>query len=213
MQPLIDMMLQVLNFLFTIGGHNYGVAIILLTIAVKLALYPLTLQSTKQMAAMQKLQPKFEELKKKHKDHPEKFQKETMSLYKEHGVNPLGGCLPMLLQIPVFIALFMALTSQEFKAAVIASGSASAFLWIKDITLKDPYYIMPLLIGLTTYWSQKTMPSAGGMDQMKQMMLFMPIFIAFISIEFAAGVQIYWVAQNVLTVAQQMYILKEKGKV
>lgn len=119
----------------------------------------------------------------------------------------------MLLQIPVFIALFMALTSQEFKAAVIASGSASAFLWIKDITLKDPYYIMPLLIGLTTYWSQKTMPSAGGMDQMKQMMLFMPIFIAFISIEFAAGVQIYWVAQNVLTVAQQMYILKEKGKV
>lgn len=213
MQPLIDFMLQVLNFFYAIGGHNYGVAIILLTVAVKTALYPLTLQSTKQMAAMQKLQPKFEELKKKHKDKPEKFQQETMDLYKQHGVNPLGGCLPMLLQIPVFLALFMALTSQNFRAVVSASGSAATFLWIKDITLKDPYYIMPFLIGISTYWSQKTMPSAGGGDQMKQMMLFMPIFIAFISIQFAAGVQLYWVAQNLLTVAQQLYILKEKGKI
>lgn len=203
-------MLQVLNFFYAIGGHNYGIAIILLTIAVKIALYPLTLQSTRQMAAMQKVQPKFEKLKEKYKDKPDKFQQEIMALYKEHGVNPLGGCLPMLIQIPIFIALFMALTSPAFKQALTNSGGAATFLWIKDISHKDPTMVMAVLIGITTYWSQKTMPSSGSNDQMKAMMMFMPIFITFISIGFAAGVQIYWVAQNVLTVIQQLYITRVK---
>ena len=213
MQIFIDITLKTLDFFYAIGFHNYGIAIILLTIAIKVALYPLTLQSTKQMSAMQKLQPKFEELKKKHKESPDKFQKETMELYKKHGVNPLGGCLPLLLQMPVFIALFMALTSQNFKDMLASSGSAASFLWIKDISLKDPTFIFPVLIGLTTYWSQKTMPQAGGQDQMKQMMMIMPFFIAFISIEFAAGVQLYWIAQNLLTIAQQVYIVSKHGKV
>ena len=213
MQIFIDITLKTLNFFYAIGFHNYGIAIILLTVAIKVALYPLTLQSTKQMTAMQKLQPKFDELKKKHKDSPDKFQKETMDLYKKHGVNPLGGCLPLLLQMPIFIALFMALTSQNFKAMLDASGSAASFLWIKDIALKDPTFVFPVLIGLTTYWSQKTMPQAGGQDQMKQMMMIMPFFIAFISIEFAAGVQLYWIAQNLLTIAQQVYIVSKHGKV
>lgn len=220
MGPLIDITLQILNFFYAIGGHNYGIAIILLTIAVKIALYPLTLQSIQQMSAMQRIQPKFEELKAKHKNKPDKFQQETMALYKQHGVNPLGGCLPMLIQIPVFIALFMALTSQTFKETLIASGSAASFLWMKDLSVKDQFFItkdiwipiMPILIALTTYWSQKTMPQAGG-DQMKQMMTFMPFFIGFISIEFAAGVQLYWVVQNLLTIAQQIYIINKKGKV
>jgi len=213
MQPLIDVMLQILNLFYVIGFHNYGIAIILLTVAVKMALYPLTLQSTQQMAAMQKIQPKFEELKSKHKDKPEKFQKEVMDLYKEHGVNPLGGCLPILLQIPIFIALFMALTAPGFKETLAASGSSAAFLWIKNISLKDPFYIMPILIALTTYWSQKTMPGGSGNDQTKQIMVIMPFFIGFISLEFAAGVQIYWVTQNLLTVLQQVYIVSKKGKV
>jgi YidC/Oxa1 family membrane protein insertase len=213
MQIFIDITLKTLDFFYAVGFHNYGIAIILLTIAIKVALYPLTLQSTKQMFAMQKLQPKFDELKKKHKESPDKFQKETMELYKKHGVNPLGGCLPLLIQMPVFIALFMALTSQNFKDMLAASGSAASFLWIKDIAIKDPTFVFPILIGLTTFWSQKTMPQAGGQDQMKQMMLIMPFFIAFISIEFAAGVQLYWIAQNLLTVAQQMYIVSKQGKV
>ncbi len=204
-------MLQVLGFFYSIGGHNYGVAIILLTVAVKIALYPLTLASTRQMAAMQKIQPKFEKLKAEHKDKPDKFQQEIMALYKENGVNPLGGCLPMLIQIPIFIALFMALTSPEFKAVLASAGGAATFLWIKDISLKDATMILPVLIGVTTYWSQKTMPSAGSNDQMKAMMMFMPIFITIISIEFAAGVQIYWVAQNLITVAQQLYIVRAKA--
>ena len=165
------------------------------------------------MVAMQKLQPKFEELKKKHKESPDKFQKETMELYKKHGVNPLGGCLPLLLQMPVFIALFMALTSQNFKEMLAVSQGAASFLWLSDISLKDPTFIFPVLIGLTTYWSQKTMPQTAGQDQMKQIMLIMPFFIAFISIEFAAGVQLYWIVQNILTVAQQTYITSKHGKV
>lgn len=212
MGPLVDIMLQILDFFYSIGGHNYAVAIILLTVAVKFALYPLTLQSMKQMSAMQKIQPKFEELKKKHKDKPEKFQQEIMGLYKENGVNPMGGCLPMLLQIPIFIALFMALTDSAFKTTLAASGSAASFLWISNISAKDPIYVMPLLIALTTYWSQKTMPQAGSNEQMKTMMLMMPLFIGFISIEFAAGVQIYWLVQNLLTIGQQLYITNKHGK-
>ncbi|MEK7376830.1 MAG: YidC/Oxa1 family membrane protein insertase [Candidatus Margulisiibacteriota bacterium] len=222
MNIFIDITLKTLDFFYAVGFHNYGIAIILLTIAIKVALYPLTLQSTRQMSAMQKLQPKFDELKKKHKETPDKFQKETMELYKKHGVNPLGGCLPLLIQMPVFIALFMALTSQNFKSMLEANPAAAQFLWIDNISLPDKIHILntgfyipllALLIGITTYWSQKTMPQAGGQDQMKQMMMIMPFFIAFISIEFAAGVQIYWVVQNLLTVAQQMYIVSKHGKV
>ncbi len=212
MDFLVKIMLDILNFFYAIGWHNYGIAIIFLTVAVKIALYPLTLSSTQQMAAMQKIQPKFDELKKKYKDKPEKFQQEIMQLYKENGVNPLGGCLPMLLQIPIFIALFMALQSPEFKSAVLASGASSTFLWITDLSHKDPFLVFPVLIGLTTYWSQKTMPSAGSNDQMKQMMMIMPFFIAFISIEFAAGVQLYWIVQNLISVAQQVYIVGKKTK-
>ena len=213
MQPFIDIVLQILGFFYNIGGHNYGIAIILLTVAVKFTLYPLTLQSMRQMSEMQKIQPKFDEIKAKYKDKPEKLQQEIMELYKKHGINPVGGCLPLLLQIPVFIALFMALTSPAFKAILAASGSAATFLWIKNISLQDPYYIMPVLIAITTYWSQKTMPSSAGSDQMKQMMYIMPFFIGFISIKFAAGVQLYWLVQNLLTVGQQLYIVNKKGKV
>ena len=165
------------------------------------------------MSAMQKIQPRFDELKKKHKDKPEKFQQEMMDLYKEHGINPLGGCLPILLQLPIFIALFMALTSASFKAALAAAPQAAAFLWIPDISYKDPLYIMPVLIGISTYLSHKTMPSSGSTEQTKYLMLIMPFFIAFISLEFAAGVQLYWFAQNALTVVQQLYITAKKGKV
>ncbi len=207
MQTLVDIMLQILNFFYSISGHNYGLAIIFLTVAVKIALYPLTLQSMQSMSAMQKIQPLFEELKTKHKDNPGKLQEEMMKLYKDNGVNPMGGCLPMLLQMPIFIALFMALTSPQFTDAVAASGAA-AFLWLPNISLKDPLYILPALIGITTYWSQKTMPSSGGNDQMKQVMMIMPFFITFISVSFAGGVQLYWVVQNLLTTAQQIYIYK-----
>ena len=217
-KPLANITIEVLKFFYSLVP-NYGVAIIFVTILIKFALYPLTLQSTKQMAAMQKLQPKLQDLQKKHKENPKELQKRTMELYKEEGVNPFGGCLPMLLQLPVFIALFVALNSPEFKALLAVPGVNGGFLWIKN--LAEPDFIvfslfnlnlkLPLfaiLIGLSTFWSQRTMPQTGGKGA-NPMLYFMPFFIAYISIYFPAGVQIYWLAQTAITALQQGYIMKK----
>src|SRR3989338_3705619 len=138
MQYLTSIMLEVLKFFNAFWPHNYGLSIIWLTVAVNLALYPLTLSSMQQMSAMQKIQPRMQELQKKLKGEPQKLQKEMMDLYKSEGVNPLGGCLPVLLKIPFFLALFFALQSKEFLALVSDAGSAASFLWITNIAQPDP---------------------------------------------------------------------------
>lgn len=207
MQYLTNIMLEVLRFFYAIGGHNWGLAIIWLTIAVNLALYPLTLSSLQQMSAMQRIQPRIQELQKKYKDDPKKLQQEMMDLYKSEGVNPIGGCLPVLLKIPFFLALFFALQSKEFMTLV---GANAAFIpgWINDIAKHDPVFILPALIGITTWLSQKSMPASPGQGQ--AMMVFMPIFITFISYNFAAGVQIYWVISNLMGWIQQTYIMNQR---
>jgi YidC/Oxa1 family membrane protein insertase len=207
MQYLSSMMLEVLKFFYAIGGHNWGFAIILLTVTVNLALYPLTLSSIQQMAAMQRIQPRMADLQKKHKDDAKVLQKEMMALYKVEGVNPLGGCLPILLKIPFFLALFWTLQSKEFTLLV---GQGAVFIpgWIVDIAKHDPFFILPALIGVSTWLSQKSMPSAPGQSQ--AMLWFMPIFITFISYNFAAGVQLYWVISNLMGWAQQTYIMSQK---
>ena len=219
---LSEWMTAVLHTLYAVTG-NYGVAIILLTVIVKSALFPLTWQSTRQMAAMQKIQPKVDALKVKHKDNPQAVQQEMMLLYKEHGVNPFGGCLPMLLQIPFFLALFFALSDKAFIELLSQPGIKSGLLWIKTVALPDalPFVAaqlpmnlnhlfspLVLLIALSTYLSQKTMGVSS--PQQKQMQMFMPVFIALISAGFPAGVQLYWVVSNMLTVGQQMFILRKK---
>lgn len=206
MDYLSHIMLEILKFFYAIGGHNYGLAIIWLTVAVNIALYPLTLTSIVQMAAMQKIQPRMKELQKKFKDDPTKLQQEIMHLYKSEKVNPLGGCLPVLLKIPFFLALFFALQSKEF----VAMAGSSQFLWMVNIAKPDPTYIMIVLIGVSTWLSQKSMPATSEQNQM--MILIMPFFIAFISISFPAGVQIYWVISNLMGWAQQAYIMKNKVK-
>jgi len=198
-------MLEVLKFFYAVGGQNYGLAIIWLTIAVNLALYPLTLSSIQQMAAMQRIQPRMQELQSKYKEEPKKLQQEMMDLYKSEGVNPLGGCLPVLLKIPFFLALFFALQSKEFIALV---GHSASFLWISDISKADPTYFMALLIGISTWLSQKSMPTAPGQSQV--MLWMMPIFITFISAPFPAGVQLYWVVSNLMGWSQQAYIMGKK---
>ena len=205
MQQLTNIMLEILKFFYTIGGNNYGIAIVLLTVATNVALYPLTLSSIIQMAAMQKIQPKLQEIQKKFKDEPQKLQKEMMDLYKAEGINPLGGCLPVVLKIPVFLALFWALQSPEFMKMI---GHTSQFLWMSSIAKPDPTYIMPILIGITMWMTQKTMPTTTGQGQM--IMMLMPAFIIFISVPFAAGVQIYWVVSNLIAWAQQAYIMSVK---
>lgn len=201
---LSSWMFEALKFFAVFAGGNYGWAIILLTVAVNLALYPLTLQSTRQMSAMQKLQPKIKALQEKHKKDPQKLQSETMELYKSEKINPLGGCLPLLLKLPFFIAIFFALQSPEFKAILALPKAQAGFLWMPNLAVPDHTYILVTLIALTTYLSQITMgPAQPGMQAMT---LFMPIFIAFISVGFPAGVQIYWVVSNLIMIVQQVYI-------
>ncbi len=207
MAYLSSIMLEILKFFYAIGGNNWGLSIIWLTVTVNLALYPLTLSSIQQMAAMQRIQPRLQALQKKHKDDPKALQKEMMDLYKIEGVNPLGGCLPVLLKIPFFLAIFWTLQSQEFA---LLAGQGAVFVpgWIVDITKHDPFFVLPVLIGVTTWLSQKSMPAAPGQSQ--AMLWFMPIFITFISYNFAAGVQLYWVISNVMGWLQQSYIMNQK---
>lgn len=205
LESLSNFLLEVLKFFYAIGGHNYGLAIIWLTAAVNIALYPLTLSSIQQMSAMQRIQPRMQELQKKHKEDPKKLQAEMMALYKVEGVNPLGGCLPVLLKIPVFLALFFALQSKEFMALI---GTNSGFLWISNIAKPDSTYVMAILIGFSMWLSQKSMPAAPG--QAQAMVWIMPFFIAFVSVPFAGGVQLYWVISNLMSWAQQSYILGMK---
>ncbi|MFH1826459.1 MAG: YidC/Oxa1 family membrane protein insertase [bacterium] len=219
MAYLTNIMIEVLKFFYSIGGHNYGLAIVWLTVAVNLALYPLTLSSVTQMAAMQKVQPRLKDLQKKHKDDPQALQKETMDLYRGEGLNPLGGCLPVLLKIPFFIALFWSLQSKEFLALLVEPGAGASFLWVADLSKPEMLTfagmqipLFAILIGLSTYLMQKTMPTAGQGGQAQMMTLFMPFFIAFISLRFPAGVQLYWIVSNAMAGAQQYYALNVGGK-
>lgn len=208
MKWLSDIMLEVLRFFYAVGGQNYGLAIIWLTVAVNLALYPLTLSSMQQMSAMQRIQPRLKELQKKHKEDSQKQQKEMMDLYRSEGVNPLGGCLPVLLKIPFFLALFWALQSKEFAELIAEPGVGASFLWIANLAKPDPLKILPVLIGITTFLMQKTMPSAG--EQAQIMTWIMPVFLVFISVAFPAGVQIYWLVSNAMGAVQQYYAMKPK---
>ena len=205
-------MLWLLNFFYGII-NNYGIAIILLTLLVKVISYPLTRKGYKSMQAMQKLQPLLTEIREKHRDDPQKLNKVTMQLYKEHGVNPFGGCIPWIPQIPVFIALFALLGS-----AVELRG-APFFLWIDDLAapdvlftlpftipfIGDAFRLLPIVNGFTTWLQQKT---SGGMapttDNMQaKIMQFMPLIFVFILYNFASGLALYWLCNNIFTIAQQ----------
>lgn len=181
---------------------NYGVAIIILTILIKLIFWPLGNISYRSMKEMQKLQPKIEELKEKFKNDKNKIGQETMALYKSHKVNPMSGCLPILIQIPVFIGLYNTLLY------AIELRHSPFFWWIQDLSAKDPYYITPIIMGATQFIQQKMTPTVGDPMQAK-IMLLMPIVFTFIFLNFPAGLVIYWLLNNVLSIGQQYYINKK----
>ena len=181
---------------------NYGVAIIILTILIKIIFWPLGNISYKSMREMQKIQPKLVELKEKYKNDQAKLGQETMALYRAHKVNPLSGCLPMLLQIPVFIGLYNTLLY------AIELRHSPFFWWIQDLSAKDPYYITPIIMGATQFIQQKMTPTTGD-PMMAKMMLIMPIVFTFIFLNFPAGLVIYWLLNNVLSIGQQIYINKK----
>lgn len=193
-----------LKFFYKYIG-NYGLAIILITIIIKILFWPLANKSFKSMKGMQSIQPEIAKLKEKYKDNKEEFAKQQMALYKQYNVNPLGGCLPMLLQIPVFISLYRVLAdSIELRHADFIS------FWINDLSAKDPTYIAPLLMGASMFLQQKMTPSAADPTQAK-MMMFMPLIFTVMFLSFPSGLVIYWLLNNVLSIAQQLYINKKSN--
>ena len=194
----------VLRFLYDYT-QNYGIAIILLTVGIKVLFVPLQYKSYKSMQGMQKIQPKVQEVQNKYKDDRERLNKELMNLYREHKVNPVGGCLPMLLQMPVFVALF------NILYMTVDLRQAPFMLWISDMSVPDPYYVLPILMGVSMVVQQKIMPTTMDPTQAK-MMLMLPVFLTFLFLTFPAGLVLYWITNNALTIAQQFitdrYIFK-----
>jgi YidC/Oxa1 family membrane protein insertase len=179
--------------------HNWGVAIILLTVIVKMAFYPLSAASYRSMAQMRKLTPRLQHLKERYGDDKQKLHEQMMKIYKEEKINPLGGCLPIVVQIPVFIALYWALMSAvELRQAPFA-------LWIHDLSEPDPYYVLPLIMAATMFIQQRLSPKPPDPVQAKVMM-FMPIAFSVMFFFFPSGLVLYWLSNNVLSILQQWRI-------
>ena len=180
---------------------NFGVSIIIVTILIKIMLLPLTLKQDKSMKEMKKLQPEIEKLKEKYANDKQMLNIKTMELYKEHKVNPLGGCLPLLLQLPILFALFGVL-----RNGIIPKDSS--FLWLK-LSVPDQFYILPVLNGAVSFLQQKLMGSADSNPQMKNMMYVFPIMMIMFSLKMPSGLQLYWLTSSILAVVQQYFIMKK----
>ncbi len=201
--------LRISHYGFTIAGvripgtGNYGVDIIILTIIIKILFIPLTHKSMKSMKRMQDIQPQIQKLREKYKDDKAAINKATMELFREQKVNPLGGCWPMFLQLPVFIALYQALSyAIELRHAHFVC-IPSIYLCINDLSAPDPYYVTPILMGGTMVLQQWMTPS-GGDPMQKKMMLLMPVVFTYLFLSFPSGLVLYWLVSNVLSIAQQI---------
>jgi YidC/Oxa1 family membrane protein insertase len=173
------------------------VTIILLTVGIKLLFVPLQYKSYKSMKQMQVIQPKVATLQEKFKEDRDRLNKELIKLYRDHRVNPVGGCLPMVVQMPVFVALF------NILYMTIDLRQAPFVGWITDLSVQDPYYVLPLIMGATMVIQQKITPTTMDPTQAK-IMLMLPVFMTFLFINFPAGLVLYWLTNNVLTIAQQV---------
>jgi YidC/Oxa1 family membrane protein insertase len=192
---------SLLDFFHGLLG-NWGLAIIALTFGVKLVLYPLSAASYKSMANMRRVGPQMKRLQERYADDRQKLSQEMMALYKKEKVNPLGGCLPMLLPMPIFIALYWVLfESVELRHAPF-------FLWIDDLAAMDPFFVLPLLMGASMYFQQTLSPAVGDPMQVK-MMKMMPIMFTVLFLFFPAGLVLYWLVNNLLGIAQQYYVIKK----
>ena len=204
-------MQQALTFFYVLtqkaGYPSYGVAIILLTVAIKALMYPLTVKQVKSMKAVQEMQPKVKALQEKFKDNKERLQTEIAALYRENRVNPLSGCLPLIVQMPILMGIFFAIKEYNYEGP-------TNFLWLANLQQgtsltdpSDPYFVIPLLCALTTYVQQKQ-TTTEMTQQNKMMLIFMPVFIGYITITFPAGLGIYWVVSNLVQIAQQWFMYR-----
>ncbi len=197
-KPLFLIMHFIYNFV-----HNWGLTIIILTILIRIILFPLNHKSLTAMKKMSDLAPEIKKLQKKYKDNPQKLQEEMMKLYAEHGANPMSGCLPIIVQIPIFIALYNVLmVTVELKNV--------PFLWIPDLSDKDPYYILPVLMGLSMIAQQWITPSSD--KNQKIIMYIMAGVFTFMFMNFPAGLVLYWLTNNILGIIQSFIINKKLGR-
>ncbi|MES1945520.1 hypothetical protein PC39_15434 [Salinisphaera sp. PC39] len=193
----------VLDALHSLVG-NWGWAIVLLTVLIKLAFYKLSETQFRAMARMRKFAPRIQQLKEQYGDDRQKLQSKMMDLYKKEGFNPLGGCWPLLVQMPVFIALYWVLRES------VELRHADFMLWINDLSSPDPFYILPVAFGITMFAQQKLSSSSMTMDPMQQrMMQIMPVALAVFFAFFPAGLVLYWFTNNLLSIAQQWYIYRK----
>lgn len=182
-------------------GAPWWLAIIMLTVVVRTLLFPLTVRQVKNMRGMQELKPDMDEIREKHKDDPKKQQQEIMTLYGERKVNPLGGCLPLVVQLPIFIALYY--TIKQFdKLESFANGG---LFWFKDLTVADPYFILPVAYVLTMMASQE-LTIRRTAPQQKHLMRVMPIAFGFFLMRFPAALFVYWITSNTITFVQNYLI-------
>ncbi|WP_422446251.1 YidC/Oxa1 family membrane protein insertase [Thermoanaerobacterium sp. DL9XJH110] len=199
MAYLEGLMKQLLDFLFSYTG-SYGLAIIVLTVLIKLVLLPFSFQQFHSMKKMQEIAPLQKKLQEKYKNDKEKLNREIMKLYQENKVNPMGGCLPLLIQFPFIIALFRLLQGYNFGQA--------GFLWLKDLGAPDTTYILPVLAGLTTYLSSKIATPPNPENPNNTMNIVMSVFIGWMAVKFASGLALYWVVSNIVQIIQQMIMMR-----
>lgn len=180
---------------------NWGLAIILVTCLIKLIFYPLSAKSYRSMAKMRMLQPRVKRLQETYKDDRQALGKKMMEMYKEEKVNPLSGCLPMLIQIPIFISLYwVLLESVELRQAPF-------IFWIHDLSMKDPYFVLPILMGISMFLQQKLSPAPADPMQAK-IMMFLPVIFTFLFASFPSGLVLYWLTNNVISILQQWIITR-----
>jgi len=196
-QPLFWLMQQIHNLV-----GNWGLAIIGLTLCVKIVFFKLSATSYKSMAKMRKLAPKMAELKERLGDDRQKFSQEMMKMYKTEKVNPFGGCLPLLIQMPVFLALYYVLMES------VELRHSPFFGWINDLSVKDPYFVLPIIYGITMYFMQKLNPQPTDPMQARIMQM-LPLVFTFMFLWFPAGLVLYWVTNNTLSIIQQYIITKQ----
>jgi YidC/Oxa1 family membrane protein insertase len=204
-----SIMIPMLQFCYDNIIANYGIAIILVTILIKALFYPLTQKQYTSMKAMQDINPQLQTLKEKHKDSPQKLQSEMMALYKKHGVNPLSGCLPMIVQIPFFLAIYSTIMGDTFKAMIHAPGINPGFLpfWITNLSVPDSTWVLPVVLAGFTYWSQKLIMVDPAQ---KKFLLLSPIMILVFGLRLPSGVLLYWAVSTILSTVQQFMALKPK---
>lgn len=176
---------------------NYGVAIILLTIMIRVVLLPLTSSQTRAMKKMQQLQPEIQKLQKKYRNDPQKLNEKTMALWREHNVNPLAGCLPMLIQLPILWAFFAALRGYDFRAD-------PGFLWVADLAVPDKV-VLPILTAVTTYLVTRLTSTSADPSQ-RVMLYAMPVFLGWIASTLPAGLSVYWVTSNLFQMLERYFV-------